>query len=157
MAKQAAFDTSWMNLGAEAFLDAFHQIRQSNGWFLLAYLANECEDLLGELVRLLGTALVGHQAGKTIVLESRLCLIERRPGKAEVRGRIRHRLAFGPRPPEHFVFDLDQIARIEEIVLEKQWVAYRMGARVEGSLLLEGADLWVRIGHWRLARPPLYL
>jgi chloramphenicol 3-O-phosphotransferase len=31
MAKQAAFDTSWMNLGAEAFLDALHQVRQSNG------------------------------------------------------------------------------------------------------------------------------
>src|ERR1700674_1334923 len=83
MAKQAAFDTSWMNLGAEAFLDPLHQVRQSNGRFFLAHLANECEDLLGELVCLLGTALVWHQAGKTVVLESRLCLIERRPRKAE--------------------------------------------------------------------------
>ena len=155
MAKQAAFDTSWMNLRAEAFLDPFHQVRQSNGRFFLAHLANECEDFLGEFVRLLGTALVGHQAGKTVVLEGRLCLIERRPRKAEVRGRIRHRLAFGPHPPQHFVFDLDQIARIEEIVLEKQLVAYGFRTRVERSLLLEGADLWVLIGQSRLARSPL--
>jgi hypothetical protein len=102
MAKQAAFDTSWMNLGTEAVLDALHQVRQSNGWFLLAHLANECEDLDGELVRLLGAALVWHQAGKTVVLESRLCLVERRPRKAEIRGRIRHRLAFGPAPVAAF-------------------------------------------------------
>ena len=119
MAKQAAFDTSWMNLGAEAFLDALHQVRQSNGWFLLAHLANECEDLVGEFVCLPGTALVWYQAGKTVVLESRLCLIKRRSRKAEVCGRIRHRLAFGPHPSQHFVFDLDQIVRIEEIVLQK--------------------------------------
>ena len=58
MAKQAALDTSWMNLDAEAFLYPFHQVRQSNGGFLLAQLANECENLLGELVRLFGAALV---------------------------------------------------------------------------------------------------
>lgn len=60
MAKQAALDTSWMNLDAEAFLYPFYQVRQSNGGLFLAQLANECEDLLGELVRLLGTALVRH-------------------------------------------------------------------------------------------------
>jgi hypothetical protein len=95
MAKQAALDTSWMNLDAEAFLYPFHQIRQSNGGFFLSQLANECENLLGELVRLLGTALVRHQAGKTVVLEGQLRLIERRPRKAETHGCIRHRLAFG--------------------------------------------------------------
>jgi hypothetical protein len=36
-------------------------------------------------------------------------------------------------------------------------VAYRFGTRVQGSLLLESADLWVLIGHWRLARSPLYM
>jgi len=41
VAQQAALDTSWMNLGTEAFLDLFHQIRQSNGRFFLAHLANE--------------------------------------------------------------------------------------------------------------------
>jgi hypothetical protein len=49
MAKQAALDTSWMNLGAEAFLYPFHQIRQSNGGFFLAHLANECEDRCSQI------------------------------------------------------------------------------------------------------------
>jgi len=157
MTKQAAFDTSWMNLGAEAFLDPFHQVRQSNGRFLLAHLANKCEDLLGELVRLLGTALVWHQASETVLLEGGLCLIERRPRKAEVRGRIRHGGAFGAHPPQHFVFDLDQVARIEEIVLEKQFVAYGFRTWVERALLLESPGLGVLIGHGRLARLPLLL
>src|SRR4051812_9828626 len=111
MAKQAAFDTSWMNLCAEAFLDSLHQIRQSNGRFVLAHLANECENLLGELVRLLGAALVWYQTGETVLLERRLRLIERGPRKAEVRRCIRHRLAFGPDPAQHLVLDLDQIVR----------------------------------------------
>jgi hypothetical protein len=65
-------------------------------------------------------AFVWHQTGKTVLLEGRLCPIERWPGKAEVRGSIRHRLAFGPYPAQHLVLDLHQIASIEEIVLEKQ-------------------------------------
>src|SRR4051794_14824646 len=35
VAQQAAFDTSWMNLGAEAFLDPLHQVRQMNRRFFL--------------------------------------------------------------------------------------------------------------------------
>lgn len=154
MAKQAAFDTSWMNLGAEAFLDPFHQVRQSNGRFFLAHLANECEDLLGELVRLLGTALVWHQAGKTVLLEGRLCLVERWPRKTEVCRRIRHGLSFGPYAAQHLVLDLDQIARIEEILLEEQLVADVFRARVQRALLLERPDLGVVVGHRQFANLP---
>lgn len=147
MAQQTALDTSWMNLGAEAFLDLFHQIRQSNGWFFLTHLANECEDLFGKFVRLLGAAFVGYQAGKTVLLEGRLCLIERWPGKTKGRGRICHRLAFAPYPAQHLVLDLDQIANIEEIVLEKQLVAYGFRARVQRSLLLKRPEFGVLVGH----------
>jgi len=68
-----------MNRGAETLLDLFHQIGQPDGRFFLAHLAYEGEDLVGELVRLLPTALLRHQTGKTILLEGRLCLIERGP------------------------------------------------------------------------------
>ena len=69
MAQQAAFDASRMNPDAEAILNQLHQIRQSNGWFFLALLPNEREDLVGELVRLLWAALVRHQAGQSGLLE----------------------------------------------------------------------------------------
>ena len=150
MAQQAALDTSWMNLGAEAFLDPFHQIRQSDGWFLLTHLANECEDLFGKLVRLLGTAFVWHQTGKTVLLEGQLCLIEGWPGKTEVRSRIRHGLAFGPYPAQHLVLDLNQIASVEKLVLEKQLVLNGIRARVQRSLLLKRPEFGVLIGHWWL-------
>jgi len=156
MAQQAALDTSWVNFDAEAFLNPVSQIRQSNGWFLLAHLPNECEDFLGELVRLLGTALVWHQTGKTVLLESRLCLIERWPRKTEVCRGIGHGLSFGPHPAQHLVLDLDQIARIEEIVLKKQLVADGLRAGVQRSLLLERPELGVGFGHRRLAKLPQY-
>ena len=71
MAQQAAFDASRMNPDAEAILNQLHQIRQSNGWFFLAHLPDECEDFFGEFVRLLRTALVRHQAGQSVLLEGR--------------------------------------------------------------------------------------
>jgi len=154
MAKQAAFDTSWMNLGAEAFLDPFHQVRQSNGRFLLAHLANECEDLLGELVRLLGTALVWHQAGKTVLLEGRLCLVERWPRKTEICRRIRHGLSFGPHAAQHLVLDLDQIPGIEEAVLGKQRIGDCAGPRIEGSLLLQDCELGILFRHMQRGKWP---
>ena len=80
MAKQAALDTSWMNLDAEAFLNPFHQVWQSNGRFFLARLANECEDLLGELVCLLGTA--HAQAPSASALATARELVETKGGAA---------------------------------------------------------------------------
>ena len=71
MTQQTALDASWMNLRAEAFLDQFHQVRQSNRWFFLTHLPDEREDFVGELVRLLWTAFVWHQPGKAILLEGR--------------------------------------------------------------------------------------
>ena len=38
MTQQAAFDTSWMHLGAEAFLDQLTSSGNRNGWFFLAHL-----------------------------------------------------------------------------------------------------------------------
>ena len=100
---------------------------------------------------LLGTALVRHQAGKAVLLEGRLRLVEGWPRKTEVRRRIRHGLAFGPHSAQHLVLDLDQIARIEEIVLEKQVVAHCFRVRVQRPLLLEGPEFGVVVGHRRLA------
>ena len=61
-----------MNLRAEAFLDhASPDAGNANGRFFLAHLVDEGEDFVGELVRLLGAALVRHQAGKAVLLEGR--------------------------------------------------------------------------------------
>lgn len=112
------------------FLDPVHQFRQSNRGLFLARLANEGKNLLGELVCLLGTAFVWDQAGKAILLEGRLSLVKRGSRKTEARRRIGNGLAFGPHPAQHLVIDLNQIPRIEELVLKKQLVADGFGARV---------------------------
>src|SRR6266446_6287465 len=59
--QQAAFDASWMHLRPETLLDQTHQFRGSHRRLFLACLADECQDLVGQLVRLFGAAFVGHQ------------------------------------------------------------------------------------------------
>src|SRR5215472_12735100 len=63
-AQQGAFDTAGMNFGSEPLLDPAHQLRGLHGRLVLAYLDQEGQDLVGQLVRLLGAAFVGHQAGE---------------------------------------------------------------------------------------------
>jgi len=59
-----------MHRRAEAFPDKPCQFRRQNGRFFLACLHHEGHDLVGELVRLLGTTLVGYQSDQAILLES---------------------------------------------------------------------------------------
>ena len=71
MAQQAAFDAAWMNPDAEAFLDQLHQIRQPNGWFFLAHLADECEGTSSvSLCACFGPRLCGTQASQSVLFES---------------------------------------------------------------------------------------
>jgi len=59
-----------MHRRAEMFQDKPPQFRWPNRRFFLALLSNESYDLVSELVRLLGTPLVGCQANEAILLES---------------------------------------------------------------------------------------
>jgi len=65
-------------------LDQAHQFRRSHRRIFLACLQDEDQDLVGQLVRLLGAALVGNQAGETTLLEGGLRLIERGREKPKV-------------------------------------------------------------------------
>ena len=51
---------------------------------------------------------------QTVTFEVGLCLVESRAGT-----RLVDELTIGPHPSQHFVLDLRQIARIEEVALQK--------------------------------------
>src|SRR5579883_3410131 len=152
MAPQTALDTARMDIGAEMFPDKPRQFGRPKRRFFLDLLPNEGHDLVGELVRVPGAARAGHQADEAGLLESRQRLIKGRPRKTETGRRLRQRLAVGLDAAQHLVLDLDQVAGIEEFVLEKQLVADLLGAWVEASLLLERLELGIGFGHRHLAK-----
>src|ERR1700686_2872104 len=119
MTQQAAFDASRMHLGPETLLDQAHQFRYPHRRLFLACLDDESQDLVCQLVRLLGAAFVGNQAGETSLLEGFQRLIERGPREAESRRGARYRMTLALHAPQHLVLDLDQIPGIEEAVVGK--------------------------------------
>ena len=76
MTQQAAFDTSWMNLGPKTLLNQTHQFRCPRVRFFLARRDDESQDLVGQLVRPFRAAFAGNQAGEPTLLEGGPYLIE---------------------------------------------------------------------------------
>ena len=104
-----------MNDHTEALLDTPDQFGRVQRRIFLTDLLKKVHDLAGELVRLLGSALVWHKASYAPLLECELGLIERWTREAKRRGRFGDRTAFFLDTTEHLVLDLNYIPRIEEL------------------------------------------
>jgi hypothetical protein len=72
------------------------------------------DDLVGELVRFLGSTLLWHKACDATLLEGELGLIERWTREAKRRGRFGDRTAFFLDTTQHLVLDLNHVPSIEE-------------------------------------------
>src|ERR1700684_2678008 len=70
-----------------------------------------------------------------------LGLIESRTREAETAGGPSDRHFVLPDAPQHFVFDLDQILRIEKLFLQKHLVLNLLGSGIQSSALPERLDL----------------
>ena len=79
-------------------------------------------DLIGKLVRSVGTTFVGKQTGHPLSLESFLGVIKGGPRKAECIGGLFHRPPLNANPMQHLVLHLQQIAGIKKIMLLKQGI-----------------------------------
>jgi hypothetical protein len=55
-------------------------------------------------------------------------------------------LALGPHAAKHLVLDLDQVARIEEIAIDKSGISYVLRMRIGGAALFERALLGIGFG-----------
>ena len=76
-------------------------------------------------------------------------LVEGHPGEPEAGRAGAHLVALGARPAQHLVFDLGEIAGVEEGVLEEEFVADPVRVGVETAVLAEGGFLGVggELGH----------
>src|SRR5579864_336690 len=100
-----------------------------------------------ELVRAVGPAFSGDQPRNASRLERRLRLIERRARKPKRLGRPRDGRALDVHPAKHFVFHLQEIAAVEEVVRAKQRILHDLRTRMEGAVGPQGVDFG--IAAWR--------
>ena len=85
-------------------------------------LLQEVHDLVGQLVRFLGSALVRHKTTQAALFEGRLGLIERWSRETKCGGRLGNRTAFFLHTAKHLVLDLNEIPHIEELARFEQLV-----------------------------------
>src|ERR1035441_8242514 len=122
-----------MNRHIEAFLDPARQAGGAGSWIFLASLLKELHDFRGELASLLGPALEGYEAGQAAPRDGGLRLVERGAREAELGGSLGDRLPVFLDAAQHLVFDLHQVARVEELAFGKQVVGHGLRVRVEGA------------------------
>ena len=79
-------------------------------------------------------------------LKRALRLIERRPRQVERRGGRHDGLRLDFDAANHFVFDLDEVARIEKLVRGKDGVGDLVGVPIERALGAQGLDLGIASG-----------
>src|SRR2546428_13035189 len=82
-----------------------------------------------------------------------MSVIKRRPGEPKRSGSGRDRMSIFLDAAQHFVLDLNQISRIEELLADEQLLGHGLRARVECSVLAKGLEFggvrWA-FGHRRL-------
>jgi len=142
-----------MNRDAESLLHHLRQRRRSCASILGPRCADERQYFRRELVSLFGAAFLWNQPGESVRLESCLSLVEGRPGKSERCRGLTDGMALLSRAPQHLVFDLDQIPRIEECILLKQLVPDIERSRIQRATLSKRLSLRIEtgcFGHRRL-------
>ena len=92
-----------------------------------------------------GPGLGRHQPTQPLAVHPRGGLIVRRPGELERSRRGRDRRAVDPHPPHHLVFDLHEIAGIEELRGRELLVTHRLRAGIQRPRLGQRRLLSIRL------------
>ena len=90
-------------------------------------------DFWGELARLFGTPLLGKKPLDALLSEVFLCLIDGRPREAKIQGCMSDRTAIDLNGPNRLVFELKQIAGIEEVMFGEQGMADFLRVAIESA------------------------
>lgn len=104
-------------------------------------LEQKLHDFSRQFVRVLGAALLRQQPAQTVRLKIGLSLINGGSRKPELGRCLRHGNVLSLDGAEHFVFELQQIVRIEEERIGKEGMTDVLGMGVERAGLAKGLDL----------------
>jgi len=100
-------------------------------------LEQEVDNELGELVGTAGAGPLGDQARQAGAVEERLGLIEDGTGEPECLSHLSDGGPLDASAAKHFVLDLHEVARVEELAAEEQGVGHLLGVGVQDALLTE--------------------
>jgi hypothetical protein len=116
-------------------------------------LEQEIDNEVGEFVGVAGSGSLRDQARQAGAKVERLGLVEDGTGKPE---RLSYCGDGGPldaNAPQHFVLDLHQVARVEELTAEEQGVGHLLGVGIQDALQTERFAFGVQgLGHEDLRR-----
>lgn len=127
-----------MDVEPKVVVNPWQQGANGERRILGALCRHKCQHRIRDFVGAARPAFSGHESRDPLRVEGGLGLIERRPRESERIGRPRDGLAVHVDPAQHFVLHLHEIPWVEEFVGREQWIAYRVGAEMEGPLRVQG-------------------
>jgi hypothetical protein len=135
---QGSLDCAWVNGNTEAGADAFGQSGRPHGRIGVLFLTHEGHDSIVHFVSPARASLDRKQAWQAVPFEGGLRFVDRRPRKSEILCGAANGLMVDTHAPQHLVFDLDQIARVEESILLKEFVPNLLGVVMKDSEAVQG-------------------
>src|SRR6266568_5517820 len=116
---QAPLNAARIHLNPESLLDGLDQLFRSERRIFDSLLGDKLHHLVGEFVSRLRTAFLRKQAGYSVLLKRRLCLVERGARETEGTRRLADGVLVDVNLTQHLVLDLQQVVGIEEIAVLK--------------------------------------
>jgi hypothetical protein len=150
---QGPFDRARVNGQAKTGSDALGKSGRPQRRIGEPFLAHEGHDGIVHFVSAARAPLTRKKTRQASPLEGRPCLVDRRPRKSEILCGAANRFAVDPNAPEHLILDLDQIVRVEETILVKEFVSDSLGMMMKGAETAQG--LAFAIGGRSLGHPDL--
>ena len=127
-----------MDIDVESLLDSLDKLLRSDGLVLPASFVDELHHFLVELVGSMGPSLLWDKSGEARLLEGLQCLVEGRARETKVRRAVSNGFLFDSNLPEHLVLDLNEIARVEELVCGEERVVDALGMGTQSALVTQG-------------------
>lgn len=138
MLPQGPLDCARVNGEAETGSDALGKSCGPQGRIGEQFLAHEGHDGIVHFVSAARATLGRKKTRQAGPLENRSCLVDRGPRKSEILGRAANRLSVHAHASEQLVLDLDQVVRVEETILLKEFVGDPLGVGMKGAEVAQG-------------------
>src|SRR5271157_1041741 len=125
-----SFDRPGVDIEVELLPNQPRELACSHGLARNELLLDERQGLPPKLVRAARTALLRRQSSNAGAVETGLGLVVRRPRHAVLLGGGAYRRVFDRDTAQHLVLNLDDVVRIEELVVLKLRIAHLLGSQV---------------------------
>jgi hypothetical protein len=146
LAGQSAFDAAQVNCDSKALFHTLWQVSCAQVWFGLQGLLDKGQNIGRQLVSPTRALHFGQKPKQSGRIEPLAKLGKAHARESKSGSRRHNRLAILDDPAKHFVFDLDQVARVEKRVRLKKCIFYSLGMGVERCRPAQTFAFWIQLG-----------